>query len=447
MGLTVDAKRGVVVGETHLSTGNVVVYCARGLHMDRYGKSKATVEIRFRTAVTDDMLAYTDLDIRDDGDRTHLANSARKHLLSPDPKNSPFAIDCIEWSESVNRHMLDDFCIKFPIALFEGQGAKWGSAGAEISSEDQLIPRFIQRFGGHVLFGPKGSGKTETGILLARCLQFGLDLFGPVAKTVRPMFLQLERSEANFLRSVQLCNRALGLPIEEPILYRVERGRSLAGMVDAIQRDVDTNNVDVLITDSLSRMSEGGSLKDDNTANPIMDRLNAIAPCHIDLAHTSWEGKGDPTKAHVFGSIHFGNAADVVVQIVRQRQDDTHAGVMLTVTDANAFAPGWKTYYAFEYDETGLVSVRPATSTEFPELATTTGLSPAERNEVVWRALTRSMTVAELCETTGLKEDQIENTIRYGRKSFVKTGERPSGSKGGRPRATYGRLASGEYPE
>lgn len=442
----VDARRGIVTGEALLMTGNKVVYCARGLHTDRYNKQKATVEIRFQTPESDDYLSYDDIDIRDREQRNRLANAGRKHLDGPRGTESVFALDVQDWTESVNQHLMDEFCLKFPLVLFEAQGAKWGSAGQDIQPEDFLIKDFLQAAGGHVLYGPKGSGKTELGIILARCLQFQIDLFGPVNRPVIPMFLQLERSEPSFLRAVQLVNRALGLPIDEPILYRVERGRSLAGMIDAIATDIDKNKVDVLITDSLSRMAEGGSLKDDNTANPIMDRLNGLAPCHFDLGHTSWEGKGDPTKAHLFGSIHFGNAADVVIQIIRQWKEKRKAGVMLKVTDANAFSPGEKRYFSAEYDEAGLLSFRKSDAEEFPELGMATGLTIEERHEAVWRTLRSSMTVAEIVEATGIPLKDIENTLRNGTKSFVQTGVKQTGQKG-QPPKLWGRRSRDEYPD
>src|SRR3990167_8992597 len=94
----VEPKRGIVKATARLLSGNRVVYGARGLHVDRLGKQKATIDIRFITEASNDVLAWdSDMEIGDDKERTHLANSARKHLLSPDPKNSPFAIDCNEW--------------------------------------------------------------------------------------------------------------------------------------------------------------------------------------------------------------------------------------------------------------------------------------------------------------------------------------------------------------
>ena len=120
---------------------------------------------------------------------------------------------------------------------------------------------------------------------------------------------------------------------------------------------------------------------------------------------------------------------------------------MLTVTDANAFAPGIKKYFAFSYDEMGLCAIRASDADEFPELAESTGLSPGERHEVVWRCLTRSQTIKEIAAATGLKEDEVETTLRFGKKSFVNTGERVTGTKGGRPAKTFGRLSRDEYPE
>ena len=443
-----DAKRGMVTGAVNLETGHRIAYVARGLHVDRFNKQKATVEIRFQTADVDDYLSYDDIDIRDREERNRLANAARKHLEGPKGEVSLFALDIGDWTESVNQHLMDKFCLEFPLKLFEAQGAKWGSAGDTITVEDMHIADFLHRFGGHLLYGPKGSGKTELAVILSRCLQFKMPLFGEVRQTAKVMFLQLERSEQSFLKAVQLVNRALGLPIDEPILYRVERGRSLAGMIDAIAADVDKYNVDVLITDSISRMSEGGSLKDDNTANPIMDRLNSVAPSHFDLAHTSWDGKGDPEKAHVFGSVHFGNASDVVHQIVRQWQDKRVAGVMVHTRDANAFSPGGKLYFRAEYDELGLLRFERAQAEAFPELGQATGLLPAERNEIVWRALPHSKTIEELIEDTGLAKEEVEATLRSSKdKSFVQTGEKPSTRKGGRPAKTWGRKYRDEYGE
>lgn len=435
----VDAKRGGVSATAYLMTGNKIVYAAKGLHIDRYNKQKATVEIRFQSAESDDYLSYDDIDIKDREQRNKLANAARKHLEGPKGSESPFGLDIRDWTESVNQHLMDDFCLRFPLALFEAQGARWASGGGEITAEAMLIEDFLQEAGGHILYGPKGSGKTEMGILIARCLERQIPLFGHVRRPCKVMFLQLERAEPTFLRAVQVVNRALGLPVDEPIFMRVERGRSFAGMIDAIATDVDKNKIDVLMVDSLSRMTEGGSLKDDNTANPIMDRLNAVAPCHFDLAHTSWDGNGDPAKAHVFGSIHFGNAADVVHQIVRQRVEQRVAGLLVHTRDANAFAPEGKKYFRAQYDDLGLLSFEAVGADMFPTLGMTTGLSNSERHEMIWQSLAgQGHTVEQLSELTGIPQKEVDNTLRGdGGRNFIQVGKGPS--KGGRAPILWGR--------
>lgn len=341
-----------------LESGNAVRLMAQGVRRERTGVH-AEISILMNSVV----LAKDEFNISRHKERVSLANAAHKRLEK---------IDAQLWPPERMLDALTAFTDGLWDAHLSAMSAKPLTGGYEPSPVSFWIEPFIIQGGGTILFAPKGAGKTYLALVMERCLTHGLNQFWPVTQS-SVLFVQLERSSETFGRRVTQINRALGIKPNDTVFTLVARGKSLFDVIDVIRRHVEQDGVQLVIVDSISRSGAGG-LVEDRTANTVMDALNAAAPSWLALGHTSHEGKDDPSKAHLFGSVMFENASDVMVQMVTQKKRDeqtkaTTMGVMLKVTDANDIPSGFTSILALDFDpKLGLQSIRKSTRAEFPEL-------------------------------------------------------------------------------
>ena len=161
-------------------------------------------------------------------------------------------------------------------------------------------------------------------------------------------------------------NQALELDGHRPLLTLNARGRSLSDVQDAIRQAADKHGVEMLALDSISRAGMG-DLTENRPVNTIADTLNRLAPTWVGIAHSP---RADST--HIYGSVFFDAAADVLVNLSSERTE-TEVGVVLRVTKANDITFPAPMCLAYQFDpDVGLVGIRKATVTDFPELSNPT---------------------------------------------------------------------------
>ncbi|MDR7495291.1 MAG: AAA family ATPase, partial [Armatimonadota bacterium] len=335
-----------VVGRAE--SGDELVLQASDVHRTRTG-THARVDVGLNGTV----LAYSAFNVDRDEDRVRLANRAHARLG---------ALGQV-WTAHWLQRALDAFCRD----LWE----RWVETDAleplqgECRELEYVLRPYVLDGGGTILFGGPGTGKTYLATLWARLIERGDGRFWPVRR--RPVvYLQLERSARLFARRIALVNRALGYPDDLPLLAKIARGRRLADIADGIRSQLQPGTV--VFLDSISRAG-AGSLKEDETANQIIDTLNSISDTWVALAHTS-HAQRDAEDAHAYGSVHFQAGADVLVHLVSQHApfDRARLGLSLRVMPGSNDVVAPPELLAMEFDDRGLRAIRRAAASEFTDL-------------------------------------------------------------------------------
>ena len=231
--------------------------------------------------------------------------------------------------------------------------------------------------------------------------------------------LRLERSPKSMQRRLAQVNNALGIPQNRPLRFLHARGWSFSDISDRIQREVDKYDIRFVVLDSISR-SGMGDLNDNKTANKITDSLNAIIQGNVErgylaIAHTSWEEK------HIYGSVMFEGAADVMVSVKISKNHKEELGVQLEVDRANDIPSGVELpMLALSFNEFGLSGIRKSSPEEFPELV------PQSNIETIRKYLLQSgsQTPIPISEETGINASTVRVVLSRGIKEgiFVKNG-------------------------
>ena len=257
---------------------------------------------------------------------------------------------------------LDDFCSQVWSVWVQRFRATLQRGVEDVKPPAFALHPYIIEEGGTIIFSPPGRGKSYIALLMAITMDAGITQLWPVAQK-RVLFINLERSKNSLTRRISIVNRALALPATRGILSINARGRKLTDMMDAIQEDIRQHEIEVVFLDSLSR-SGFGKMTEDDAANAAMDAMNQLSPTWVALGHTP---RAD--DKHVFGSQMYDAAIDVGVQLSSvQNRTNGALGIGLTVVKTNDFAAPEQGRLTLEFTETGLRSVRPSTTGEFPEL-------------------------------------------------------------------------------
>lgn len=263
-----------------------------------------------------------------------------------------------------------------------------------------LFP-YILDGGGTIMFAPRESFKSYLCILMAMCIATGGDFWTVQKRPV--LYVNLERDNKLMDKRDFAVTRALGAPTES-IRWLSARG----GNMEAAARQVhgiatpDT----VVIYDSISRMGLGG-LNEDQTANRSADLANWASPTWLAVGHTPRDD-----NSHLFGSVHFENAADILVRVTKD-EPDGKTGVALQVVKANDFAKPAKEVLALEFDEIGLLSVRRSDYHEFPNLSGSGDQSSGDRVKAIQDYL-RTIGAAsgsEIADELGIPRHTVANIL------------------------------------
>lgn len=214
---------------------------------------------------------------------------------------------------------------------------------------------------GTILFGPYGGGKSATALTIAVAVDEGVTCaYGIPTDAVPVLFINLERGKRSMEKRLTRVNLALGLDRRRKLWMLNARGRSLADVMAVVSRRVRELKIGLVIVDSISRAG-AGDLNENETANTIVDMLNGLGVSWLGIGHTP-----DSNDKKLYGSIHFGAGADVMVNLRSVKKEDHTLGITLEATKANDMPWPPKREVAIEFNPgLGLTKVRAAEEDEF----------------------------------------------------------------------------------
>lgn len=384
--------------EYGIETGKTIRLLGTDIRKERTG-----IHAKVIIAVDQTYLAWTNFNVERDEDRVRLANSAHKNLGE---------LDRAVWSGSDMKHALDLFCAR----LWEKQiGAITVGPMTPEEGTEATFPcyPFVIDGGGTMIYAPPGRGKSNTALLLAVSIDVGSNSLFPEVQRRRVMVINLERSEPSMKRRLWRVNDALGLLPSRPLLFLNARGKSLHDVIDAARKFIETEGVEVVLLDSVSRAGMG-DLNENQPVNRIIDAMNGLANTWIGIAHTPRQD-----ESHIYGSVHFEAGIDVGVQLITESRGDT-LGVGLRVTKANDVAPQRDPFlFAMEFDRGGLTSVRTPQKFEFPSLEMSRSLPPGDAIRECLLSFGRA-TASEVAEQLGMDRantSRLLNAAPWARKT------------------------------
>jgi hypothetical protein len=298
------------------------------------------------------MLAWSNFNVERDEDRVRLANSAHKHI------NGMSNV----YPANYMKNDLDTFCSDlWEIQVRQLMPVMMAGSLNPSPPEFVLYP-FILKEGGTIIFAPPGRGKSYTLMLMAVCADSATPSVWNQIKQSKCLLINLERGARSVSDRLGNINAALGLHRYRPIATINARGKSLADVAPAAERYIAENDIGCVFVDSISRAG-AGDLNKNEPVNGAADTLNRMCKSWVALAHTP---RAD--ESHMYGSVMFEAAADVVVQLLSEQEEDGPLGIGLQITKQNDIGhqPLWT--MALEFNDLGLLRVRNARPGEFPDV-------------------------------------------------------------------------------
>ena len=306
----------------------------------------------------------------------------------------------------------------------------WVKAGVEIQhlagdpflEVEQFIKDYVIRGGGTIINALPKQGKSYIAMAMAVSVDAGVNHLWDVQQA-NTLYVNLERSASSMYRRLAGVNTALGLDPYRKLRFANVRGRSLLDIMDSLRFAIQKHNIELIVVDSISRAGMG-SLTEDGPALKITDELNSLVEetdrAWIGIAHRGWSNE------HVFGSIHFLSACDVMVDIKAAHNKETkEMGVMLSVSGENDLPPSEPTVVGLSFDSMGVNQIRKAVVNEFPDLMEESQTNLERIVEYLKRGKQRQK---DIVKGTNVNENTVKTILNYsknndGSRVFVKTGK------------------------
>lgn len=352
-------------------------------------------------------MAYSTFNIERDEERTRIVNAAFRHM------GGNQATDVGPYTNGDLKHDADIFSLQVWPKLVDAQQAEELEGDPTSMPSQYLAHPFVVEGGGTILFAPPGRGKSYTGMLWLVAVDSGTKGFWPIKKT-KGLFVNLERSKASIQRRLGTVNTALGLDPGRTLLTLNARGKSLADVRDLVTRAVHEHGVEFILVDSLSRAGVG-DLTENKPVNQIVDILNSLVPSWIGIAHTP---RND--DSHLYGSIFFEAAADIVVRL-KSQLTPTGVGVKLEVVKINDGPMPAPQYLAYDFDEYGLSGVKKEKASAFADLMADTNTSVVDQIEVYLSEVSKA-SATQVSQATGLNRSAVSSVMNSD-KRFVNLGK------------------------
>lgn len=249
------------------------------------------------------------------------------------------------------------------------RNSDWVMGDEEPSAPLWCIPGLVLKGSTAIHFGDAGSGKSTLERLLAQSLQYEITSLFPTIRQGGVVWVNAEEPPDEHSRQFGNVNAALGLERIAPIYTVDARGMAIQDTADRVKAAVEKTQASHIFVDSLSRLAQGASMNENQTATLLVDSLAGL-PCSVQwIGHT-----GQENRHRLSGSKHFENAARLMVRV--QGRISTYGvspelkrGLRLQVTKGNGTAPVPPQFFTLEYHrDFGLKSIVRSSEDEWPVL-------------------------------------------------------------------------------
>ena len=315
------------------------------------------------------LLAFDSFNVARQEERTRLAKTAHKGF-----DNGLVA----DYAEEAFRHDLDLFCRYLP-ETWENSPERIGDPAVLITTSqcpikpEWLLKPLIHKGQPTLIFADGGSGKSVFAEIVATVVGLAWRdnplRMTPAALPVKTLYLDWETDEEEL--RWRLCALKEGIGLEEvSFLYRACY-RAFHLDVDRILRIVKTENVGLIIVDSLGGAC-GADLKEAEAANEYFRAMRVMSCASLTLTHITKEGREG--KASPFGSAYFWNWARSVWEM-RKSQEEGEDSLTIALHHRKANntrkfqAMGYKFSFFHDGDDLREVSVKRVEVATDPELS------------------------------------------------------------------------------
>ena len=267
-----------------------------------------------------------------------------------------------------------------------------------------LVYPFMRSNNPVILYGDGGEGKSTFAVGVGLSIATGQSFIPDLEPTTtgNVMYLDWEQ-EAEDVADVmkKLCaGKGIKIPSER-FLYRRMVG-SLADHVESVHRDIISNDVKMIIIDSLVA-SSGGDVNDSETARILFNSVRAFKVSAIIITHISKADEGKP-----FGSIFFWNYARNVWMLAKSQDGgvkDSVIGLFHRKSNRNMLSAPLG--YSVEFTDDS-IKYEEADLQDEPDLSIKTTI--ADQIEGVLKRL-GSATVKEVADELEKTEGQIRKEL------------------------------------
>ena len=280
-------------------------------------------------------------------------------------------------------------------------------AGDPFLETNQLVEGLVIKGGGTIFNALPKQAKSFVCMIIAVSVDAGVSQIWQVEQG-NVLYINLERSASSMIKRLAGVNTALGLDPMRPLRFMNVRGTPLIDIMDSIKYQIEKEDIQLIIVDSISRAGMG-SLVDDRPAVKITDALNNLVEesdrSWVGIAHRAWSNE------HVFGSVQFLAACDLMIDIeASHNEEKNELGVKVSVTGQNDLPPSKPSFIALGFDSMGLNSARRATEEEFPDLMD-------ERDNIrdrIWNYLRvkGKQTTTQIANDLGEVRDSVYKTLK-----------------------------------
>ena len=280
------------------------------------------------------------------------------------------------------------------------------------------------------IFGQGAAKKGWLAISMALHWASGKDMPGGirVKNSDKPnvLYLDWEASANETARRLQWMARGMGMPVPRGIRYK-RMGSPIVTHIDELRRQVKTENIGLVIVDSMGPAA-GGDLNKTDIAIPASNAIRRLSPANrLIIAHiTKGERGGDSKDASIIGSVFFDNLARSTWKIATEEigQDEYNVGCFHVKVNTGRNRGNLAFNLKF-FDSTRTVSLMSADVRDNPASFSTLGGSIRDRMLLALKdgAKTRKELAEMLACNSKSLDKVIEREIRRKYPDFATLGD------------------------